>query len=143
MFIAVAVMRVYVFQIPKDSFGTISLGMIAGDYARDLFFAGASGGVFMIQEERVVVSAGDHTPAVMFGDDVDDAILKFERDAMILTVILYPASFFSVFLSDGRAAIAQPVSVCLRLFEIFKTAAVFFWDTFKNFTMRKMNDLSM
>ena len=74
---------------------------------------------------------------------MNDTILQFEGEAMILAVVLHLASFFSVFLSDGRAAVAQPVSMRLRLFEVFKTAAVFLRDTFKNFTMRKMDDLSV
>ena len=95
MLITVAVMRVDVFQISEDRFGAISLRMISRNNARDLFFVSTLSGILVIQEERIVVPVGDHPPAVVLGNDMNDTILQFEGEAMILAVVLHLASFYS------------------------------------------------
>ena len=60
----------------------------------------------MIEEKGVVISAGDHPPAVVPGDHMDDAILKLHGEAVLPTEIRYLFTFFPIFLSDGGAAVA-------------------------------------
>ena len=99
--------------------------------------------IFVIQEQSMVVSVYNDSPAIVSGDHMNNPVEKFEGQSVLAAEIINLLALLTVLLSNRRAAVTKPIAMLLRFLQTGKTSSVVLWDMTENAAMREMHDLSV
>jgi hypothetical protein len=117
--------------------------MEAGHYARMRALIPALICILMVQKKFILMAIREDPPAIVSGDHMERSILQPEFQPLQMAKVLNPPALFSIFLRNGRAAVAKPVALCLCFFQAFETAQVLSGNAFENAAVRKMHNFSV